>query len=120
MIIFMSVRKRVQIKRLKGKSSIDLLFEKGKVIRSKRLLLLSIKKPNKSIYHSGVSVPKKLFKKAVDRNRIKRQMRVAIAKLDESRLFEGYGMLTYRSNEKPSFKVLKEEIDTMFVSLKKD
>ena len=47
-------------------------------------------------------------------------MRVAIAKLDESRLFEGYGMLTYRSNEKPSVKVLKEEIDTMFVSLKKD
>ena len=84
----MSVRKRVQIKKLKGKSTIDLLFEKGKVIKSKRLILLSIKKPNKSIYHSGVSVPKKLFKKAVDRNRIKRQMRVAIAKLDESKLFE--------------------------------
>mgnify|MGYP005676532687 FL=1 len=97
-----------------------MIYFSRKVIRSKRLLLLSIKKPNKSIYHSGVSVPKKLFKKAVDRNRIKRQMRVAIAKLDESRLFEGYGMLTYRSNEKPSVKVLKEEIDTMFVSLKKD
>ena len=116
----MSTLKRIQIKRLKGKSTIDLLFNAGKVIHSKRLCIRMIDNAGCGIYYSGVSVPKKLFKKAVDRNRIKRQMRLALVKLDNKQLFEGSGILVYKSTERPLTKELINEVDLLFHSFKKD
>ena len=115
----MSTLKRIQIKRLKGKSTIDFLFNSGKVIHSKRLLIKIINNAGDGIYYSGVSVPKKLFKKAVDRNRIKRQMRLALVKLDNKQLFEGSGILIYKSRESPLTKELINEVDSLFRSFKK-
>ena len=116
----MSTLKRIQIKRLKGKSRIDFLFNTGKVIHSKRMFIRMVNNSGDGIYYSGVSVPKKLFKKAVERNRIKRQMRLALVRLDNKKLFEGSGMLIYNSDETPLTRVLVDEVDSLFNSLKKD
>ena len=116
----MSTLKRIQIKRLKGKSSIDFLFNSGRVIHSKRLFIRLINKSGEGIYYSGVSVPKKLFKKAVDRNRIKRQMRLSFEKLDNKQLFSGSGILIYKSKDRPLTKELIDEVDSLFRSFKKD
>ena len=115
----MSTLKRIQIKRLKGKSAIDLLFNNGKVKHSKRLFIRMINNSGDGIYYSGVSVPKKLFKKAVDRNRIKRQMRLALKKLNNNQLFEGSGILIYKSKETPLTKELINEVDSLFRTFKK-
>ena len=68
--------------KLKQKKEIDLLFAKGKWQTSGNLRIISIdldKKPSVEIQTSnqkfGVSVSKKYFKRAVDRNRIKRLLR---------------------------------------------
>ncbi|MDA9572419.1 ribonuclease P protein component [Flavobacteriaceae bacterium] len=116
----MSTQKRIQIKRLKGKTTVDFLFDKGEIVQSKMLLLKLIKKPETGEYRSGVSVPKRLFKRAVDRNHIKRQMRIAIGKLNEQKLFEGCGMLLYKSEKKPLTEDLINEVNTLFESLKKN
>lgn len=116
----MSSLKRIQIKRLKGKSTVDSLFNTGKVVHSKRLFIRMIVSAGDGIYYSGVSVPKKLFKKAVDRNRIKRQMRLALVKLDNKQLFEGSGMLIYKSKENPLTKELIDEVNSLFSSFRKD
>ena len=112
----MSTLKKILIKRLKGKSTIDFLYNTGKVMHSKRLYIRMINNAGGGVYYSGVSVPKKLFKKAVDRNRIKRQMRLALVKLENKQLFEGWGMLIYKSKERPLTKELINEIDLLFRS----
>ena len=116
----MSTLKRIKIKRLKGKSRIDFLFNNGNIIHSKKLLIRMINNSGSGIYYSGVSVPKKLFKKAVDRNRIKRQMRFALVKLENKQLFEGSGILIYKSKESPLTKELINDVDSLFRSFKKD
>jgi ribonuclease P protein component len=68
--------------KLKQKKEIDFLFAKGKWLTSGNLRIISIdldKKPSEDFTIAnqkfGVSVSKKYFKKAVDRNRIKRLLR---------------------------------------------
>ena len=68
--------------KLKHKREIDLLFAKGKWQTCGNLRIISInleKKPQEDFLISnqkfGVSVSKRYFKKAVDRNRIKRLLR---------------------------------------------
>ena len=68
--------------RLRSRKTISLLFEKGKSITMHPLKMLWMQTPNKegSILQFTVAVPKKNFKRAVDRNRLKRQMREAMRK----------------------------------------
>ncbi len=63
--------------RLRSKKQIDLLFREGKSIRENcvRCLYLVPDEPLPSPVQVMISVPKKLFKKAVDRNLIKRRIR---------------------------------------------
>jgi len=64
-------------KSLKSKILIDALFTEGHSIVSYplRLVYLPIAFPQEEAFLVGFSVPKKKFKRAVDRNRIKRLMR---------------------------------------------
>lgn len=68
--------------KLKQKKEIDFLFAQGRWLSSGNLRIISIdldKKPAEDIVilnqKFGVSVSKKYFKRAVDRNRIKRLLR---------------------------------------------
>ena len=65
--------------KLKSKKLIEQLFERGKRLKSFPIQLVYLEIDHKSdfLIQAGFSVPKKRFKKAVDRNRIKRLMREA-------------------------------------------
>ena len=106
--------------KLKQKKEIDLLFTKGKWLTSGSLRIISIdldKKPadefsinNQKV---GVSVSKKYFKKAVDRNRIKRLLR-EIYRKNKVLFLEHFGknsisMIFWVSKEHPKdLKTLEE------------
>ena len=70
----------MKLRPIKNKKKITAIFEKGRVINSKnmsvRVLDLQDEKPG-----YVVSVPKKNFPLAVNRNLLKRRMRTAIARL---------------------------------------
>jgi len=63
--------------RLKSKNTIDLLFSQGKSVSKYplRLVYVAVEKESVSDIQVGVSVSKKYFKKAVDRNYYKRVLR---------------------------------------------
>ena len=63
--------------RLKSKTLIGELYKEGKSVKSFPLRLVYIQREHTSKYPAqvGVSVPKRNFKKAVDRNQIKRLLR---------------------------------------------
>lgn len=63
--------------KLKSKKEIELLFKKGKSVKSYplKLVYLEAKDLDQKLIKTGVSVSKRLHKTAVSRNRIKRLMR---------------------------------------------
>ncbi|MFV9483522.1 ribonuclease P protein component [Christiangramia sp. ASW11-125] len=71
-----------KLEKLKSKKHIDLLFAEGRNLKSYPLKLIyaPIQTSDKPELKTGVSVPKKLVKTAVKRNRIKRLMREAFRK----------------------------------------
>ena len=68
--------------KLKSKKLIEQLFADGKSVSSYplKLLYLNIEHTGNSMLQTGVSVSKRKFKSAVDRNRIKRLLREAYRK----------------------------------------
>ncbi len=106
--------------KLKSSQLIDLLFTQGKRLSVYPILLTYLQTEHPSDYRiqAGFSVPKKRFKKAVDRNRIKRQLREAY-RLEKNNLQiinkEGDTkkyilMFVYISNEKLDYTVLSESM----------
>ena len=63
--------------KLKSKKTIERLFTEGKSVTKYPIKVLYVYNENIESTKAGFSVPKRNFKKAVDRNRIKRQMREA-------------------------------------------
>ena len=72
------------IKRLRGKKEIDLVFKKGKAVRSGALVMHFVH-PKEEVKktHIGVGVSKRSILLACRRNRIKRQIRAVIQKQKE-------------------------------------
>lgn len=66
-----------QHEKLKNKTQISRLFEKGKWKTSGSIRIISLRDEGLQHPKVGVSVSKRNFKKAVDRNRIKRLLREA-------------------------------------------
>tara|TARA_B100000767_G_scaffold263225_1_gene276744 strand:- start:1734 stop:2069 length:336 start_codon:yes stop_codon:yes gene_type:complete len=107
--------KRLTLKRLKGKDLIDALFRKGNKILSKNLMLKVLESPKgDKTLRIGVSVPKRNFRRAVDRNRIKRQLRVVFKEVQEKVTVFGACMLIYRGHKKALTSELIEEARGMF------
>ena len=67
------------LRTLKGDKKIETLFEKGFMLKEKNILLKGYDFAEEESFF-GVSVSKKYFKSAVDRNRIKRQLRSVVRK----------------------------------------
>lgn len=99
------------MKRLKGKKQIEILFEEGRSINVFPFRLIFLESSETAI---GISVGKKNFKLAVDRNRIKRQMRESAKKiffplLNESK--NNYNlMLVYIGKEIPDWRQMVNKI----------
>ena len=70
----------MRLKPIKDKKKIAILFEKGSIINGKNISIRTFEfKDEKPGY--VVSVPKKNFPLAVDRNLVKRRLRVCLSKL---------------------------------------
>tara|TARA_R100000789_G_scaffold73939_1_gene69554 strand:+ start:121 stop:504 length:384 start_codon:yes stop_codon:yes gene_type:complete len=71
-----------KLDKLKSKKTIDQLFIEGKSIKNYpfKLIYIPLDNENTATLKTGVSVPKKLVKTAVQRNRIKRLMREVFRK----------------------------------------
>ena len=105
----------ITLNRLKGKERINTLFRKGTVLRSKHLMLKVLESDKKETrLYVGVSVPKRNFKKAVDRNRIKRQLRAAIKQAEKKINFSGSCMLIYTGRKLPLTAELNESVEQLF------
>lgn len=102
------------------------LFARGRQIKSFPFLLHfhSTKTINKSSWQIGISAPKRSFKKATDRNRIKRQMREAIRKnkLTLDSVLTPFNLeltlfVVYTSKEKLEYKLIERKINDVFIKL---
>ena len=107
-----------KIKKLKGKKIISNLFENGLSyeFNSLTIFYLKEKKPLNFVYFS-VSVPKKVHKNAVARNKIKRLIRESVYAYDLSSFMLSnsiYFMLIYSNTNILSFKETKNLSHTLF------
>ena len=106
--------------KLKSKKVIEELFSEGNSITEFPLKVLYLSNENKERSQAGFSVPKKNFKKAVDRNRIKRQLREAY-RINKHLLKSNNGskfalMFLYINKEKASYDSINK---AMLALLKK-
>jgi ribonuclease P protein component len=103
--------------KLKKKYEIDLLFAKGKWLSVDNLRIIHLKSSERLTIDShriGVSVSKKFFKRAVDRNRIKRLLRESY-RLNKPAYIDAFGdrsiaMLFWSSKELPAhFSIVEKQ-----------
>ena len=106
--------------KLKSKTTIDLLFTEGKSVSKYplRLVYVENKEVDSELIKFGVSVSKKYFKKAVDRNYFKRVLRetyrlnkhLLIDNLEKPHAF----MFFYQTKERLSYKEIEEKTIQLF------
>ena len=105
--------------KLKRKKHIDLLFTEGKTVSKYplRLVFVPIAETNVSL-EMGVSVSKKYFKKAVDRNYFKRVLRECYRKhqwILKEALPQPYAlMFFYQTKERLSYQEIEERTQVLF------
>ena len=106
--------------KLKSIKLINQLFDEGQSVLAYPLRLVFIETVfNDDVsVKTGVSVSKKHFKKAVDRNKIKRLMREAY-RLNKSTFFNNITthyafMILYISKEKPTFIEIENKMKVLF------
>lgn len=98
--------------KLKSKTDIDLLFSKGSSVKKYPIrIIYYLEESDQTIKKVGVSVSKRHFKKAVDRNRIKRLLREAyrlnqqlIPCPENKKLIL---MILYQNHKKPNFHLVQ-------------
>ena len=106
--------------RLKSKKLIDQLFKEGKsvTVYPLRMVYIGTTFDDGSKLKAGVSVSKRGFKKAVDRNRIKRLLRESY-RLNKSNYFNNITtpfalMILYIGKDKPTFGQVETQMDQLF------
>ena len=108
----------ISLQRLRGKSRVDLLFQEGKMLHTPHLRCCFYPEENEKIFSCGVAVPKRKVKKAVKRNRIKRQLRVALKSNEAHLSFGGLGMLFFKGKNEISTAKIIEETSILFQKIK--
>lgn len=106
--------------KLKSKTTIDLLFSDGNSVSKFPLRLVYVEntEENAELIKMGVSVSKKYFKKAVDRNYYKRVLRetyrlnkhILINNLEKPYAF----MFFYQTKERLSYQEIEEKTIQLF------
>ncbi len=106
--------------RLKSKKIIEKVFEEGQSISAFPLKLIYLQTDfNDGVsLKTGVSVPKRLHKNAVDRNRIKRLIR-EVYRLNKSKYFNNSStpyafMILYLSKDGTTFEKLDGKMNELF------
>ncbi|WP_300569346.1 ribonuclease P protein component [Flavobacterium sp.] len=106
--------------KLKSKTTIDLLFSEGKSVSKYplRLVFAPIALEEGEKIKMGVSVSKKYFKKAVDRNYFKRVLRETY-RLNKQLLLENMDkpyalMFFYQSKDRLSYEEINEKTIQLF------
>ena len=106
--------------KLKSKTTIDLLFSEGNSVSKfpLRLVYVENKEENAALLKMGVSVSKKYFKKAVDRNYFKRVLRETY-RLNKHILLDSLKkpyaiMFFYQTKERLSFQEIEEKTIQLF------
>ena len=109
-----------KLEKLKSKKKIEQLFLEGSSVTAfpLRLMYLQTSFKDGANIKISVSVSKRNFKKAVDRNRIKRLMREAY-RLNKNSYFNNITtqyalMILYIGTDKPKFKTLETKIKLLF------
>jgi len=105
--------------RLRSKKSIEELFKKGSSLRSQPFLLKYLATAG-SENRLLIAVPKKLHKKAVTRNLLKRRIREAYRQ--NKSLLADYSLdlaLIYQSKEVLPFQQIQEKLINLMVRLRK-
>lgn len=104
------------IEKLKSKKLLDELFTSGKKLNEYpiKLVFKQLDFDEDVLIKTGVSVPKRNFKKAVDRNRIKRLLRETY-RLNKHIIHKGLDkkyvcMFLYLGKEMPSFEILNKKM----------
>ena len=106
--------------KLKSKTTIDLLFSEGNSVSKfpLRLVYVENKEANAALLKMGVSVSKKYFKKAVDRNYFKRALRETYRlnkHILRDSLKKPYAiMFFYQTKERLSFQEIEEKTIQLF------
>ena len=102
--------------KLKSQKAIESLFIKGEslTVYPLRLVYLETTFKDDVLVKAGVSVPKKKFKKAVDRNRIKRLLR-EVFRLNKADYFNNITtqyalMILYIGDAKPDFETVNTKM----------
>ena len=107
-----------KIKKLKGKKIIYNLFKNGLSYEYESLTLFYLKEKNPlNFIYFSVSVPKRIHKKAVDRNKIKRLLRESIYSYDFSSILLSnsiYFFLIYSNSKILSFNETKGLSHSLF------
>jgi ribonuclease P protein component len=106
--------------KLKSKTTIDLLFSDGNSVSKfpLRLVYVENKEENAELIKMGVSVSKKYFKKAVDRNYYKRVLRETY-RLNKHLLIDSLQkpyafMFFYQTKERLSYQEIEEKTIQLF------
>ncbi|WP_425235099.1 ribonuclease P protein component [Ulvibacterium sp.] len=105
--------------KLKSRKLFDILFAQGKTITKYpvKLIYLKTELPNDAKIQTAVAVPKRSFKSAVKRNRIKRLLREAY-RLNKAIVFNNSEgnfafLFLYLGKEMPNYKTVEQSIRTI-------
>ena len=105
------------LEKLKGKKRIDLVFKRGKTVRSGALIMhYFIPEEGAEKTHIGIGVPKKSIIMAYRRNRIKRQIKTVIRHREEEilgSLYPGFYMLLYKGKSSVSSERLSLDFQSL-------